>query len=147
MEYLKSEKGYMNTTERKQKIFIIDDNEETRNILNFVFVGEGFIVEEAKDGKEALEKVIKSKPDLILLDGLMPAMSGFEVCRLLRENSKTQDIPIIFFSAMPIEEVKKSGIKVDGYIEKPFLLEDLWKKIDEILKKEKPIDISSKDPS
>ncbi|MBU1121804.1 MAG: response regulator, partial [Candidatus Omnitrophica bacterium] len=82
---------------------------------------------------EALEKVAESKPDIILLDGLMPGMDGFQTCRHLRENPETKDVSIIFCSATHIEEVKKRKVAVDAYLEKPFSIEKLCEKIDEIL--------------
>ena len=124
----------MDTTERKIKILIVDDDKTTRDTLSFLLTRKGFTTEKSENGKQALEKIGRGKPDLILLDAVMPVMDGFEACRELRENPKTQTIPIIFCSATHIEEGKKRKIEVDNYIQKPFPIDDLYKKIHKALK-------------
>ncbi|MFH1782809.1 MAG: response regulator [Candidatus Omnitrophota bacterium] len=116
------------------KILIVDDNKSFRDILTITLSLEGFMVEGAGNGKEALDKVSRDIPDLILLDCIMPVMDGFETYRELKGNPKTENIPIIFCSATDIEEIKKRKIKADGYIEKPFTVESLFRKIDKIIK-------------
>ena len=125
----------MDTAKRKVKILIVDDDEAIGNMLSSILAKKGFEIEGAGNGKEALEKAAGNKPDLILLDAVMPVMDGFETCRQLRENPKTQTIPIIFCSATHIEEAKKRKTEVDNYIEKPFSLGNLCNKIHNVLNK------------
>ncbi len=117
------------------RILVVDDDSGVRDFLNAILTKKGFEVEEAGDGKEALSKVAKNKPDIILLDCMMPVMDGFKVCKKLREDSKTESIPIILCTATHIAKIKEGKIKADDYIEKPFLVEELCEKISKILKK------------
>lgn len=119
------------------KILIVDDEKGVRETLNFVLTRKRYVVEEAENGKDALKKISKNKPDIILLDAMMPVMDGFETCRRLRANIDTQNIPIIFCSATHINEAKSGKVKVDDYIEKPFTVANLCKKIDTLLKNKK----------
>lgn len=121
-------------TKRKIKILIVEDEEDVRRFVANVLRNRNFLVNEASNGQEALAMISGNKLDIILLDGTMPVMDGFEVCRRLRENPKTRDIPIIFCSATHIAEAKERRIKVDDYLEKPFSVETLCKKIHRILK-------------
>ena len=117
------------------KILVVDDNKGVRSFLNVMFTGKNFVVEEAGNGKEALKKVIASKPDIILLDGTMPEMDGFETCRRLRENQKTKNIPVIFCTSICVTELIEREVELDDYIEKPFDVNELCKKINKVLKK------------
>lgn len=81
------------------KVLVVDDEESVRKSLSYILEGRGFIVKEAENGQEALEKVTQDKPDIIILDVTMPQMDGLKACRQLRKNPDTQRIPIIFLSA------------------------------------------------
>ena len=118
-----------------KRILIVDDDAAIRDILGFMLTEEKFIVEKAKNGKEALKKIGENKPDLIILDYIMPVMNGFETCRRLKNNPITQNIPIILCTATHIKEAEGKQIKIDDYIEKPFTLEKICKKIYKILEK------------
>lgn len=117
-----------------KKILIVDNDTETRNILGSILTRKKFIVEKAGNGKEALEKIKKNKPDLILLDYIMPVMDGFETWGHLKSNPQTQNIPIILCTTTHIEKGKDGRIKVNDYLEKPFTIEEVCKKINKILK-------------
>ena len=121
--------------EQGKRILIVDDDAETSNILDSMLTRKKFIVEKAGNGKEALEKIKKNKPDLILLDYIMPVMDGFETWCQLKSNPQTQNIPIILCTATHIEEGENGRIKVSDYLEKPFTIEEACKKINKILKK------------
>ncbi|MFH1479255.1 MAG: response regulator [Candidatus Omnitrophota bacterium] len=114
------------------KILIVDDNKGLRDILTIMLSLEGFMVEEAGNGKEALDKINVSKPDLILLDCNMPVMDGFEVYRRLKGNPKTKNIPIIFCSATSVENIRKIRVKGDTFIEKPFTIDELKRKMGQV---------------
>ena len=124
----------MSLSKKDIKILIVDDDKVLRDILSHMLSMSDFVVEQAGNGKEALEKIKINKPDIIILDCIMPVMDGFETFVNLKRNPDTQDISIMFCSATHIEEAKNRGLKADGYIEKPFIIEDLLKKINEIIK-------------
>src|SRR5262245_58706231 len=83
----------------KRRILIADDSVNTRGILRFMLQNQGFELIEAENGEDALAKAGASLPDLIVLDGMMPKMSGFDACRELKQNPKTKAIPVILLTA------------------------------------------------
>ena len=103
-------------------ILIVDDVEDNLEILGDLLTFDGYNVQTALSGEEALKKVHMSRPDLILLDILMPGMDGFEVCTALKADESTKDIPVVFVSSMTDIDSKVNGFKVGGidYINKPF---------------------------
>jgi len=105
----------------KQKILIADDERFNLNILVNILKHDYKIVI-AKDGKQAIERAISSLPDLILLDVMMPEMNGYDVCKNLKENEVTKEIPIIFITAMNKEDDEAKGFDLGAvdYITKPF---------------------------
>jgi DNA-binding response OmpR family regulator len=121
------------------KVLIVDDKESVREALKSGLSKKNvFVVEEAEDGKEALEKLARNKPDIILLDVTMPVMDGFQTYRELRENQETKNIPVIFLTARPYKDIVQNiPLSVDEYIEKPFNCEELYARINKIVKSEK----------
>ncbi len=117
-------------------IFVIDD--ELNNILLLVKLlkEKGYRVRAARDGGFALQSLEKETVDLILLDIMMPDMSGFEVCEKLKENRRTASIPIIFLSAMDETENKIKGLEMGAvdYITKPFDLDEVLARVSRQLK-------------
>jgi diguanylate cyclase (GGDEF)-like protein len=103
-------------------ILIVDDVEDNLEILGDLLTFDGYHVQTAQSGEGALTLVQESRPDLILLDILMPGMDGFEVCNRLKADENTKDIPVIFVSSMTDIDSKVQGFKVGGidYINKPF---------------------------
>jgi diguanylate cyclase (GGDEF)-like protein len=103
-------------------ILIVDDVEDNLEILGDLLTFDGYNVQTALSGEEALKKVQESRPDLILLDILMPGMDGFEVCTSLKADDDTKDIPVVFVSSMTDIDSKVNGFKVGAvdYINKPF---------------------------
>ena len=103
-------------------ILIVDDVEDNLEILGDLLTFDGYNVQTTRSGESALKLVRESRPDLILLDILMPGMDGFEVCERLKADSKTSDIPVVFVSSMTDVESKVKGFKSGGvdYINKPF---------------------------
>lgn len=102
-----------------EKILVVDDEPEIVELLSDYLAAEGYSVTPASNGREALEKAKAERPDLVLLDIMMPALDGFEVCRILRAQS---NIPIIMLSAKQQEgdKVLGLGLGADDYIAKPF---------------------------
>lgn len=117
------------------RILIADDNENVREFLGHMLQKRGFIIENACDGEEALKKTAQKKPDIMILDVMMPLMDGFETCKRLKENPDTRDIPIIFLSAEKriskmITDMPGAAVK---YIEKPCNIEYLVRQINELI--------------
>ena len=123
----------MNSIEQKRKlsIIIVDDNTDNLHVLANILRNEGFKVATVKDGHKALKFIRHKIPDLILLDVMMPGMDGYEVCKRLKKNSDTREIPIIFITALSNTEDKIKGFEhgcVD-YITKPFRKEEVLARI------------------
>lgn len=106
----------------RKKILLADDEEDVRDIVRMFLEGEGYEVVTAYDGLEALSMVETENPDLILLDVMMPVMSGIEVARRLRGNHATSQIPVIMLSAAAQTESIKQCIAAGAkdYVVKPF---------------------------
>lgn len=104
---------------KQQTVLIVDDEPQIREILSIYFKKEGFKVIEAADGAEALVQVQAGKPDIILLDIMMPVLDGLEVCKQVR---KISDIPIIMLTAKDSDDDRILGLEIgaDDYISKPF---------------------------
>ncbi|MBA4149339.1 MAG: response regulator transcription factor [Verrucomicrobia bacterium] len=106
----------------KQRILIVDDEPDVVELVKFNLTQAGFAVETAEDGSEALLKARSLAPDLILLDVMIPELDGLEVCKLLRNDSKTAGIPIFMLTAKAAEIDRVLGLELgaDDYITKPF---------------------------
>lgn len=121
----------------KVKILVVDDYVENVELLQELLTINGYGVSTAYDGDEALKEVEKDKPALILLDIMMPKMNGYQVCRALRADKNTKDIPIIFVTAKT--EVKDwthaiFDVGVNSYITKPINPKKLVDKVKSVLK-------------
>ena len=117
-------------------VLVVDDNEQNLELIQAYLEDVACETEAAHDGIEALEMVARSKPDLILLDVMMPKMSGFEVCRRLKSNPQTSDIPVIMVTALnefgDIERGLDSG--TDDFVSKPINRLELLTRIRTMLK-------------
>lgn len=107
-----------------KKILVVDDEKPISDIIKFNLLKEGFDIETAFDGEEALKKAYQYQPDLILLDVMLPKLDGFQVCRKIRESFK---MPIIMLTAKEEEVDKVLGFELgaDDYITKPFGMREL----------------------
>jgi DNA-binding response OmpR family regulator len=123
----------MNT---QKKILVVDDETINLDFFELMLSKLGFVVEKAKDGVEALEKVRRFLPDLILLDNVMPRMSGWELTKLLKGDPKYKEIPIIMLSALDDVKDKVEGFElgVDDYITKPFNFTEVLARIRVVLR-------------
>ena len=111
-----------------KKVLIIEDEKSIADIIRFNLIKEGFETDTAYDGKTGLEKALSVKPDLILLDVMLPLMDGFSVCKKVRENST---VPIVMLTAKEEEVDKVLGLELgaDDYITKPFGMRELIARI------------------
>ena len=108
-----------------KRILVVEDDATIRETLTFNLKKEGYAVTVAEDGAAALSQARSSKPDLVLLDLMLPELNGLEVCRILRQES---DVPIIMVTAKESEVDKVIGLQLgaDDYITKPFSLRELF---------------------
>lgn len=120
----------------QKSILVVDDDYDTRTVVKTILTGNGFAVEDCPGGRQALEKLKTYTPDLILLDIMMPEMSGYDVVIHLKQRPETQNIPIIMLTAKGEPEDLITGYKdysVDYYIPKPFTTRQLLAGINLIL--------------
>jgi two-component system, cell cycle response regulator DivK len=117
------------------KILIVEDNSDMRDLLALRVQITGYLPVLASDGKAGVEKANADKPDLILMDMMMPVMDGWEAARALRASRETKNIPILATTALVRSEDLKSCLDAgcNGYIVKPFNGVDLQRKIRELL--------------
>lgn len=120
----------------KKRILLIDDEKDLVEIVTFRLESNGYEVISADDGQQGLEKAKKEKPDLIVLDLMLPKMDGYTVCGLLKKDLRYAKIPIIMFTARAQESDVKLGeeLGAQAYITKPFDPKALLSKIEELLK-------------
>jgi len=120
----------------QKKILIVDDEEINLDFFDVTLSRLGFTVEKSRDGIDALEKVKRFFPDIILLDNIMPEMSGWEVTKILKNDPKYMEIPIIMFSAIDDVKVKVEGFElgIDDYITKPFNFSEVLARIRAVLR-------------
>ncbi len=119
------------------KILLVDDEPDFVATVEFFLIGSGYQVFVAKNGKEAIEQAETEKPDLILMDVMMPEMDGLETCRHLKMDSSLKSIPIIMLTAKgQVQDVKDAfAVGADSYVVKPFNLPDLEERIEKMLSK------------
>ncbi|MCL1468987.1 response regulator transcription factor [Argonema galeatum] len=115
-------------------ILVVEDSTAQRQMITEFLEGKDFQVTTARNGVEALERILDSSPDVVLLDVLLPKMNGYEVCRRIKKTPKTQDIPVIMCSAKTTEVDRYWGMKVgaDAYIGKPFKQTELIDAIEQL---------------
>ncbi len=116
------------------KILIVDDEPDTVELMKMILEKEGFEILSANNEKECLEKIEKEKPDLILLDIMMPDMSGWDVYNKIRKNDRKTKV--MFVSVVEISEERKKRLVNDGvsdYIMKPFTRDELVRKVKAVI--------------
>ncbi|WP_343716574.1 response regulator [Inquilinus sp.] len=120
----------------KPKILVVDDDELLRDLLEFKLRSRGYEVELAEDGEAALEAASASPPDLIVLDGMMPGLDGFQVLQRLSDSGVTRDVPVIMLTARRQEQDVVAGLSLGAqdYLVKPFLPDELVLRIQRILR-------------
>ncbi len=119
----------------KKKILLVDDSSTTLMMERMILTKGPYELLTAKDGEEAVEKAASEKPDLILLDIVMPKMDGFEACRKLRESEDTRDIPIIMVTTRGEAENVEQGYELgcNDYVTKPINSLELMTKVKNLL--------------
>ncbi len=119
-----------------KKILVVDDEIDLVKVIEIRLKHAGYEVLVANDGQEALDRARKEKPDLILLDLMLPKIDGYKVCRMLKFDEKYKNILIVMFTAMAQESDAKLGFETgaDAFITKPFQHKVVLAKIKELLK-------------
>lgn len=106
----------------KKKILIVEDEESLLKLESILLISKGFDVKGVSNGKAALAAIAEEKPDLVLLDIMLPEIDGFEVCKLIKSDPATHHIPVIMLTAKKSREdmVRSEAVGADWYITKPF---------------------------
>jgi two-component system phosphate regulon response regulator PhoB len=126
-----------NFNDMKDKILIVEDEAAIREMLGYTLMKEGYACQEAADVEQARAIVLKDQPDLILLDWMLPGVSGIDYARRLRSDSDTKNIPIIMLTAKGEEADKVRGLDtgVDDYVTKPFSTKELLARLRAVLRR------------
>lgn len=119
----------------KKRILFVDDERDLLEMVTLRLKAQGYEVITACDGQEGLDKARREKPDLIILDLMLPKIDGYKVCRLLKFDEKYKNIPIIMFTARAQDKDEKLGFEVgaDVYLNKPFDPDFFLAKIQELI--------------
>jgi DNA-binding response OmpR family regulator len=122
-------------------VLVVDDEPTARTMLRLILIRAGFEVLEAQDGSEALAEVQREVPDAMILDIMMPGIDGFEVCRILRDEERTSELPIIMLSARADAESVNRGLRLGAtkYLTKPVMPDELTRHVREVLQIENGI--------
>ena len=117
------------------KILVVDDEVYILHILDFILGAESYDVVTATNGEQALQKVREEKPDLVILDIMMPKLDGYETCRMIKNDPATKNIPVILLTAKGREVDQKLGREVgaNDYMTKPFSPSKLIERVQAIL--------------
>jgi DNA-binding response OmpR family regulator len=122
----------------RKTVLIAEDTAAIRTIIAFLLRARGYEVLESPDGNDALEKALAYRPDLVILDVLMPGKQGFEVCTYLKSNEETRSIPIMILTSITRESGKSDDhwrrlSNADDFVSKPFKAHDLLARIERLL--------------
>ena len=125
---------------QQPRVLVVDDEAAIRDMIQFALERAGMAVETAGDAQEALLRISENRPDIILMDWMMPGVSGVELTRRLRRDSYTEDIPIIMLTAKVTEDDKVTGLEAgtDDYVIKPFSPRELLARIRAVLRRSSP---------
>ena len=126
----------MNATQPRARVLVVDDEADLVRILQFGLEAIGYQVETASDGQEALKKARETKPDIILLDLMLPKLDGYKVCRLLKFDERYKNIPIIILSARTQEgdQLLAMEMGANRFITKPYDFAEVLSHIETLLK-------------
>ena len=121
-------------------IFVVEDEKPILTLLTYNLQKEGYKVSSSSNGEEALSSIKEKKPDLVLLDWMLPDLSGIKICQYLKQDEKVKNIPIIMLTAKGEEEDKVKGLNTgaEDYMTKPFSFPELLARIKSLLKRVKP---------
>lgn len=126
------------TATSAKRILLVEDEPNMMELLKYRLEEKGYTIITASDGYAALNQVRTAKPDLVILDLMLPKIDGYTICRLLKFNDELRTIPVIILSARATEEDIRRGLSLgaDAYVTKPYEPEELLKKIAELLNRD-----------
>jgi two-component system, OmpR family, phosphate regulon response regulator PhoB len=121
----------------KPMVLVVEDEASLVTMLRYNLEKQGFRVEEAADGQEALTRIAETQPDLVLLDWMLPVVSGIEVCRQIRRRPATRELPVIMLTARTEDQdaVRALNTGADDYVTKPFNLDSLLARMRALLRR------------
>ena len=121
----------------KPLVLVVEDEAAIATLLRYNLEKQGFRVDEAADGQEAMTRIAEAQPDLVLLDWMLPVMSGIEVCRQIRRRPSTRDLPVIMVTARTEDQDAVRGLNTgaDDYITKPFSMDALLARMRALLRR------------
>ncbi|MDX2493689.1 MAG: response regulator transcription factor [Desulfuromusa sp.] len=124
-------------TDQKKFVLVVEDEEDILALLHYNLIKAGYEADCAAHGEEALKAIAAKKPDLILLDLMLPGVDGMEICRQLRSNEETRELPIIMLTARGEEEDVVRGLELgaDDYVTKPFSIKVLLARVQTVLRR------------
>ncbi len=122
-------------------VLVVEDEAALATMLRYNLEKQGFRVDEAVDGQEALMRLSEATPDIVLLDWMLPGLSGLEVCRQIRRRPTTRDVPVIMVTARTEEQDTVRGLNTgaDDYVTKPFNMEALLARMRALLRRANPV--------
>ena len=125
----------MSEENAKQTVLVVDDERHIVKILQFNLAKNGYNVLCAFDGEEALDVLSRQRPDLVILDVMMPKMNGYQVCEAIKGDPETTDLPVILLTAKGQEIDRESGLAkgADRYVTKPFSPRNIIQTVKELL--------------
>jgi two-component system, OmpR family, phosphate regulon response regulator PhoB len=132
----------MAVSKNQPNVLVVDDEAAIRDMIQFALEKAGMEVQTASDAHEALVRISESRPDIILMDWMMPGVSGLDLTRRLRKDAFTEDIPIIMLTAKVTEDDRVAGLEAgtDDYVIKPFSPRELLARIRAVMRRSNPAD-------
>jgi two-component system, OmpR family, alkaline phosphatase synthesis response regulator PhoP len=126
----------MSQGQSRGRVLVVDDEPDLVRILQFGLQSAGYVVESASDGQEGLKKAREVKPDIILLDLMLPKLDGYKICRLLKFDERFKQIPIIILSARTQEGDQALALEMGAnrFITKPYNFSEILTHVEELLK-------------
>ncbi len=124
-------------SDARKQVLVVEDETDIRNLVRYNLEQEGLAVLEAGDGEQALTSARKHRPHLMILDLMLPGMSGLEVCRVLRAEEKTSKLPVLMLTARATEVDKVLGLEIgaDDYVTKPFSPRELMARVKALMRR------------
>ena len=122
-------------TERKRRVLVVEDEDNIAIALDYLITREGYDYDRLANGSDAMTHIRKTHPDLVLLDVMLPEVSGYEICQEMRRDPTLSDVKILIMTARgsAIERRKGLALGADGFISKPFELKDLREQVRRLL--------------
>jgi phosphate regulon transcriptional regulator PhoB len=130
-------------TLQRKKVLVVEDEKDIRDLLRYHLEEEGYKVLEAEEGELALALVRRERPSVVILDIMLPGMSGLDICRAIRQDTETERVPIVMLTAKAAESDKIVGLEIgaDDYVTKPFSPRELLARVRAVLRRAQGPDV------